>query len=146
MSRAWVNVQVNGRKGRCWMRSLYFVWIGGIQKRLALDVSGGFLGCHLSMNIVPSQDPGNVDLRHQKSLQADRIVARSLEAVVSKPTCRHLLIPHLNTVGVFASRGTTTHVVQPCRSFTVGCQREANSANKLYFLAAPPVFPVSEAE
>lgn len=68
------------------MHSLYFVWIGGIQKRLALDISGGFLGCQLSMNIVPSQAPDNVHLRHQKSLQADRILARSLEAVVSKTT------------------------------------------------------------
>lgn len=67
------------------MHSLYFVWIGGIQKRLAFDISGGFLGCHLSMNFVPSRDPDNVHLRHQKSLQADRILAHSLEAVVSKP-------------------------------------------------------------
>lgn len=70
----------------------------------------------------------------------------SLEAVVSNPICRHPLTPIRVLWGVLASRGTATHVVQPCRSLTVGRQREANSASKLYFAAAPPAFPVFEAE
>lgn len=76
-------------------------------------------------------------------LQAARTAdaGRSLGAVVSKPICRHLLIPIAMLWGLFASPGITTHVVQPCRSLTVGRRREANSANKLYFLAAPPGFP-----